>query len=51
MLTGRATQADKIKGSLAGCDAYLVKPVGRQTFQNAVKNYISLKTTNTAIEA
>ena len=51
MLTGKATQSDKIKGSLAGCNDYLIKPVGRITFQNAVKNYISLKTTNTAIEA
>lgn len=51
MLTGKATQADKIKGSLAGCNDYLIKPVGRITFQNAVKKYINLKTTNTAIEA
>jgi len=51
MLTGKATQADKIRGSLAGCDDYLIKPVGRVTFQNAVKNFIPLKTTNTAIEA
>lgn len=51
MLTGKATQADKIKGSLAGCNDYLIKPVGRLTFQNAVKNFIPLKTTNTAIEA
>lgn len=51
MLTGKATQADKIKGSLAGCNEYLIKPVGRITFQNAVKNHISLKNTHTAIEA
>lgn len=51
MLTGKATQTDKIKGSLAGCDDYLIKPVGRITFQNAVKSYISLKNTKTAIEA
>ncbi len=51
MLTGKATQADKIKGSLAGCDDYLIKPVGRITFQNAVKHYILLKNTNTAIQA
>jgi CheY-like chemotaxis protein len=51
MLTGKATQADKIKGSLAGCDDYLIKPVGRITFQNAVKRFIHLKNTNTAIEA
>ncbi len=51
MLTGKATQADKIKGALAGCNDYLIKPVGRITFQNAVKNFIPLKTTSTAIEA
>ena len=51
MLTGKATPADKIKGSLAGCDDYLIKPVGRITFQNAVKNYIPLKSTNKAVEA
>ncbi len=51
MLTGKASQADKIKGSLAGCNDYLIKPVGRVTFQNAVKRYISLKEENTAIEA
>ena len=51
MLTGKATRADKIKGSLAGCNDYLIKPVGRITFQNAVKNFIPLKNTNTAIEA
>lgn len=51
MLTGKATQADKIKGSIAGCNDYLIKPVGRITFQNAVKKFIPLKTTNKAIEA
>lgn len=51
MLTGKATQTDKIKGTLAGCDDYLIKPVGRITFQNSVKNYISLKNTHAAIEA
>lgn len=51
MLTGKATRADKIKGSLAGCNDYLIKPVGRMTFQNAVKNFIPLKNTHTAIEA
>ncbi len=51
MLTGKATQADKIKGSLAGCNDYLIKPVGRNTFQNAVKHYIPLKNISTAIEA
>ena len=51
MLTGKAKQADKVKGALAGCDAYLVKPVGRMTFQSAVKNYLSLIESASAAEA
>ena len=43
MLTGKASPADKIKGSMAGCDAYLVKPVGRMTFQNTVCKYLGLR--------
>ncbi|MBI1423871.1 MAG: response regulator [Gammaproteobacteria bacterium] len=43
MLTGKATPADKVKGTMAGCDAYLVKPVGRMTFQNTVCNYLQLR--------
>ena len=41
MLTGKASHADKVRGSLAGCDAYLVKPVGRSTFQTTVKKYLT----------
>lgn len=51
MLTGKATQTDKIKGSLAGCNAYLVKPVGRQTFQSTIKNYLPFKINKTAVKA
>jgi len=40
MLTGKATHADKVRGSLSGCDAYLVKPVGRDIFQNTVRRYL-----------
>lgn len=43
MLTGKASPADKIKGTMAGCDAYLVKPVGRMTFQNTVCKYLRLR--------
>ena len=42
MLTGKSTQADKIKGAMAGCDDYLVKPVGRSIFQDAVEQYIPM---------
>jgi len=51
MLTGKATPADKIKGTLAGCDAYLVKPVGRTVFQEAVKNYLTLLDSVSVMEA
>lgn len=44
MVTGKATAADKLKGALAGCNAYLIKPVGRQIFQAAVQQYLPLKT-------
>ncbi|MDR9435235.1 MAG: response regulator [Thiohalophilus sp.] len=40
MLTGKASHADKVRGSLAGCDAYLIKPVGRATFQSTAKKYL-----------
>ena len=46
MLTGKASASDKIRGALAGCDAYLVKPVGRQKFQATVKKHLPL-TANT----
>jgi CheY-like chemotaxis protein len=51
MLTGKATAADKIKGTMVGCDAYLVKPVGRMTFQNTVCTYLKLKESHEAINA
>jgi len=40
MLTGKASHADKVRGTLAGCDSYLVKPVGRTTFQATVKKFL-----------
>ena len=51
MLTGKATQADKVKGALAGCDAYMVKPVGRSTFQATVRNYLTLMNSSSVVEA
>ena len=51
MLTGKAKQADKVKGALAGCDAYMVKPVGRMTFQSTVRNYLSLVESASAVQA
>ena len=40
MLTGNASPEDKIKGKLAGCDTYLIKPVGRMIFQEVVNRYL-----------
>jgi CheY-like chemotaxis protein len=51
MLTGKAKQADKVKGALAGCDAYMVKPVGRLTFQSTVRNYLTLIDSSSVVEA
>ena len=51
MLTDKATTGDKLRGALAGCDAYLVKPVGRQTFQATVKKHLPLATNTQALGA
>lgn len=40
MLTGNSSSADRIKGKLAGCDTYLIKPVGEAVFQEVVQNYL-----------
>lgn len=41
MLSDKATASDKLRGALAGCDAYLTKPVNRQTFQATVKSHLT----------
>ena len=51
MLTEKATTGDKLRGALAGCDAYLVKPIGRQAFQVAIKNHLPLATRTQALGA
>ena len=40
MLTGNSSPADRIKGKLAGCDTYLIKPVGEVVFREVVQNYL-----------
>jgi two-component system, cell cycle response regulator len=39
MLTSRSSSFDKIKGSLAGCSAYLVKPVNHNEFEAVYRKY------------
>lgn len=40
MLTGKTSAMDQIKGTLAGCDSYLTKPVQNSVFQEVVRKYI-----------
>lgn len=40
MLTGNSSPADRIKGKLVGCDTYLIKPVGKEIFQQVVEQYL-----------
>ncbi|MBI3776048.1 MAG: response regulator [Gammaproteobacteria bacterium] len=51
MISGKTTASDKLRGALAGCDAYLMKPVARQTFQAAVKKYLPLEASSQAQDA
>jgi len=41
LLTSRSSSFDKIKGTLAGCDTYLVKPINHNDFENVVNKYFS----------
>ena len=40
MLTSRSSSFDKIKGTLAGCDAYLVKPINHNEFEAIYKEHV-----------
>ena len=40
MLTSKSSPFDRIRGSLAGCDAYLVKPVSQSGFIATVGKYV-----------
>lgn len=40
MLTGKTSPLDQIKGSLAGCDTYLTKPVQNAVFQQVVRKHL-----------
>jgi twitching motility two-component system response regulator PilG len=41
MLTGKSSPFDRVKGTLAGCDSYLTKPVEYATFRKVVKRYVA----------
>ncbi|MFT5426003.1 MAG: two-component system cell cycle response regulator [Gammaproteobacteria bacterium] len=40
MLTGNSSAADQVKGTLAGCDSYLIKPVKSDLFKETMARYI-----------
>jgi twitching motility two-component system response regulator PilG len=41
MLTGNSSPADRVKGKLAGCDTYLIKPVRQAVFEEVVKEFLT----------
>ena len=40
MLTSKSSPFDKIKGTIAGCDTYLTKPVAHESFKKVIKKYL-----------
>jgi len=43
LLTSRSSSFDKIKGALAGCDAYLVKPINHNEFESVYDKHTENK--------
>jgi two-component system cell cycle response regulator len=40
MLTGKSSPFDRVRGKLAGCNSYLVKPVPHDALQNVFRGYL-----------
>lgn len=40
MLTGNSSPVDRVKGKLAGCDTYLIKPIGQVVFEQVIRQYV-----------
>ncbi|MBI4005644.1 MAG: response regulator, partial [Gammaproteobacteria bacterium] len=45
MLTSNSSPADRVKGKLAGCDTYLIKPVQHAVFEEVVQECLSAAST------
>jgi twitching motility two-component system response regulator PilG len=41
MLTSNSSPADKVKGKLAGCETYLIKPVKASVFETVVYGLVA----------
>ena len=50
MLTSKSSQFDKVRGSLAGCSAFLTKPVDYENFYQVLEGYLALAKDNPAID-
>lgn len=46
MLTGNSSSTDQVKGKLAGCDAYLIKPVKQALFREIIDQYLNRTVTS-----
>lgn len=42
MLTSKSSPFDRIRGTFAGCNTYLTKPVSHDSFQKVVKHYLKI---------
>jgi twitching motility two-component system response regulator PilG len=40
MLTSNSSPADRVKGKLAGCDTYLIKPVREGVFEEVIREFV-----------
>ncbi|MCP4409640.1 MAG: response regulator [Gammaproteobacteria bacterium] len=49
MLTSKSSPFDRVKGKLAGCNAYLTKPVEREAFAKVIKPYLNRSVATTKI--
>lgn len=41
MLTSKSSPFDRVRGTFAGCDTYLTKPVSQDSFQKVVRKYLA----------
>lgn len=46
MLTSKSSPFDRIRGKMAGCDAYLTKPVDAHTLYDVLSRYVTLPVQN-----
>lgn len=40
MLTGKASTVDRVRGKMAGCDAYLIKPVPHEALRKVIQRHL-----------